>query len=68
MRTGMVGLIDERDLPKRKKKKRMVVRVEYLDDEGKVFDSWDVCEVNQMKSATDLRKMKKDGRMYFEVE
>jgi hypothetical protein len=71
MKTGMVGLISEEDvkqMTKRKKRKRMVVRVEYLDDEGKVFDSWDVCEVNQMKSATDLRKMKKDGRIYFEVE
>ena len=66
---GMAGLIEREDVvvPKRRKKKRMVVRVEYFDDEGKVFDSWDVCEVNQMRSATDLRKMKKDGRMYFEI-
>jgi hypothetical protein len=66
---GIAGLVSKEDVvPKRKKRKRTVVKVEYLNDSGRVFDSWTVCEVNQMKSATDLRGMKKGGRMYFEVE
>lgn len=50
-----------------KSKKRMIVRVEYLKPDGKVFDSWDVCEVKKYVSATDLRKMREGGRMFFEV-
>lgn len=50
------------------KKVRFIVRIEYVTPEGVVFDSWDVCEVKKFRNANDLKIMKKDARMYFEVQ